>query len=135
MKGERKSIDEWRAILPPLVFHVTQEGGTERPHTGALIDEHRMGTYRCVCCEAVLFLGRGKFPSGCGWPAFHSEAPGASIRRLEDRTYGMRRIEVRCGTCDAHLGHVFNDGPREHGGDRYCINSVCLAFNPEEEEP
>jgi peptide-methionine (R)-S-oxide reductase len=131
MTGTRKRKEDWKAVLPPLVYHVTQEGGTERPHSGHLIHEQRMGTYSCVCCEAILFKGTGKYPSGCGWPAFHSEAPEANIVRIADRSFGMMRTEVRCGTCEAHLGHVFTDGPREHGGERYCINSVCLVFTPE----
>lgn len=124
----KKSEDEWREILSPIAYHVTREGGTERPYTGALIEESRPGVYRCVCCGCVLFTSSGKFPSGCGWPAFHTEAEQANIVRIEDRSHGMLRTEVRCSACDAHLGHVFNDGPRQHGGERYCINSVCLTF-------
>ena len=127
-----KSEEEWRALLPPLVYHVTREAGTERPYTGALLNESRKGTYRCVCCGRVLFTSVSKFHSGCGWPAFHTEADEANIVRIEDRSHGMRRTEVRCSGCDAHLGHVFNDGPRQHGGERYCINSVCLTFEEDE---
>ena len=126
-----KTEAEWRALLSPLAYHVTREAGTERPHTGALLDETRNGVYRCVCCDMILFASSSKFHSGCGWPAFHTEAEQANIRRIEDRTHGMIRTEVRCSGCDAHLGHVFNDGPRKHGGERYCINSVCLTFEEE----
>ena len=127
-----KTEQEWRELLSPIAYHVTREGGTERPYTGALIKESRSGVYRCVCCERILFTSSGKFPSGCGWPAFHTEAEQANIVRIEDRSHGMLRTEVRCSACDAHLGHVFNDGPRQHGGERYCINSVCLTFEEDE---
>ena len=130
--GRPRSLEEWKAVLPPLVFEVTRRGGTERPHTGVLIHESRPGQYRCVCCQALLFTGDGKFSSGCGWPAFHTAATNGAITRHEDRSFGMRRIEVRCAGCDAHLGHVFNDGPIQHGGERYCINSVCLTFEEDE---
>ncbi|DAC10642.1 MAG TPA: peptide-methionine (R)-S-oxide reductase MsrB [Candidatus Poseidoniaceae archaeon] len=127
-----KTESEWREILSPLAFHVTREGGTERPYTGALLGETRAGVYRCVCCEHPLFRSESKFHSGCGWPAFHTEEAQANIVRIEDRSHGMVRVEVRCSVCDAHLGHVFNDGPRKHGGERYCINSVCLTFEEDE---
>ena len=128
----KKTEEEWRVLLSPLAYRVTREGGTERPYTGALLNESRKGVYRCVCCAHILFTSATKFHSGCGWPAFHGEAAQANIVRIEDRSHGMVRTEVRCSICDAHLGHVFNDGPREHGGERYCINSVCLTFEEEE---
>ena len=119
---------EWRSRLTDLQYHVTRESGTERPNTGTYYMEDRLGDYHCICCSHLLFTSEMKYHSRCGWPAFHTEHPDAGIRRLEDRAYGMLRIEVRCGSCDAHLGHVFDDGPLEHGGERYCINSASMEF-------
>ena len=90
--------------------------------------ETRKGNYSCIVCETQLFTDQMKFDSGCGWPAFHTEHHDANIKRIIDTSHGMTRVEVRCGTCDAHLGHVFNDGPRKHGGERYCINSAAMIF-------
>ena len=120
--------DVWRARLTKMQYHVTREGGTERAFTGALYKEVRDGTYRCICCQHILFTSKMKYDSGCGWPSFHTEHHEAGIRRLADRSHGMVRIEMRCGGCDAHLGHVFDDGPRQHGKERYCINSASLTF-------
>lgn len=120
--------------LTPLQWHVTQEAGTERAFTGEFWDTSTKGSYACICCGKLLFDDTQKFSSGCGWPSFHSELARARIHRLVDRTHGMIRTEVRCSTCDAHLGHVFDDGPRQHGGERYCINSASLTFIPEEEQ-
>ena len=119
---------EWRARLTELQYRVTRESGTERPNTGTLYMENREGDYRCICCGHLLFTSEMKYHSKCGWPAFHTEHPNAGIRRLEDRAFGMLRVEVRCGSCDAHLGHVFDDGPNEFGGERYCINSAGMDF-------
>ena len=123
--------EEWRSRLTPLQYHVTREGGTERPGTGSLNMEDREGDYFCICCGNLLFTSQMKYDSGCGWPAFHTEHPEAGIRRLEDNSHGMVRVEVRCKDCDAHLGHVFDDGPLSLGGERYCINSSSLDFVPE----
>ena len=123
---------QWRARLSALQYHVTREGGTERPGTGVLNMEERKGEYFCVCCGNLLFTSEMKYASGCGWPAFHTEHANAGITRLEDRSFGMVRVEVRCGSCDAHLGHVFDDGPTQHGGERYCINSASMDFQLEE---
>ena len=123
--------EEWRSRLTPLQYHVTREGGTERPGTGSLNMEDRDGDYFCICCGNLLFTSQMKYDSGCGWPAFHTEHPEAGIRRLEDTNHGMVRVEVRCKDCDAHLGHVFDDGPLSFGGERYCINSASLDFVPE----
>jgi len=119
---------EFRTKLSDLAYEVTRKGATERAFTGQYTDEERPGTYRCVCCGDVLFTSQEKFHSGCGWPSFFRKADGANIRELDDTSYGMRRIEVRCGSCDAHLGHVFPDGPAPTGM-RYCINSVALDLD------
>ena len=123
--------EEWRSRLTPLQYHVTREGGTERPGTGSLNMEDRDGDYFCICCGNLLFTSQMKYDSGCGWPAFHTEHPEAGIRRLEDTWHGLVRVEVSCKDCDAPLGHVFDDGPLSLGGERYCINSASLDFVPE----
>ena len=119
---------ELRKRLSSLQYHVAREGGTEPAFTGILCNEKRSGDYRCVCCAHLLFTHEMKYDSGCGWPAFHTEHPEAGIRRIRDTSHGMIRVEVRCGVCDAHLGHVFDDGPDGFGGERYCINSASMAF-------
>ena len=131
---QRRHQDErYKDTLSDLEYYVTRQGGTERPYTGALLHEKRIGTYTCKCCHHPLFDSGSKFDSGCGWPAFHTEMDGADIVRIEDRSHGMIRVEVRCKHCDAHLGHVFEDGPKQHGGERYCINSVSMNFTGVEE--
>jgi len=132
---ERKHKDQhYRETLTPLQYHVTRESGTERAFTGDTWDEKRTGTYTCICCNTLLFTSSMKFDSGCGWPSFHTEHKEANIVRIEDFTHGMVRTEVRCSVCDAHLGHVFNDGPKAYGGERYCINSASMTFTVEEDE-
>ena len=126
----RKSDQEWARQLEPEQFRVTRLKGTERPFSGAYHDCKRPGTYRCVCCGAVLFSSETKFDSGTGWPSFREPIPGAHIVEEEDRSFWMVRTEVSCGKCGAHLGHVFPDGPPPTG-QRYCINSAALDFEEE----
>jgi|TARA_B110000881_G_C18421847_1_gene436346 peptide-methionine (R)-S-oxide reductase len=117
-----------KSKLSELQYHVTQESGTEPAFTGIYWNEKRDGDYYCVCCGHLLFTSKMKYDSGCGWPSFHHEDPKAGIKRLPDLTMGGVRVEVRCGSCDAHLGHVFEDGPEGEGGERYCINSASIQF-------
>lgn len=132
---ERSHLEEqYKQRLTKIQYHVTRESGTERAFTGEYWNERRAGEYRCICCSTLLFTSTMKFDSGCGWPSFHSEHQEANIVRIDDFSHGMVRTEVRCQVCDAHLGHVFNDGPAAYGGERYCINSASLNFLLEEEK-
>lgn len=126
-----KTPQEWKAQLSPLAYQVCREHGTEAPFSGEFYHHSEDGIYRCVCCDAPLFESSTKFDSGTGWPSYY-EAIEDAITEIKDMSLGMIRIEVRCSTCDAHLGHVFPDGP-EPTGLRYCINSVCLTFEEGEE--
>lgn len=109
------------------------EGDTEVPFSGELLNEKRRGNFVCKNCSQVLFDSNTKFDSGTGWPSFAEPANRSHVTLIEDNSHGMRRTEVRCANCGVHLGHVFADGPQEKGGERYCINSACLSFNPDGE--
>ena len=125
-----KTEEEWRRQLSPEAYHVCREHGTEAPFSGKLYHNKEEGIYRCVCCGAPLFTSDTKFDSGSGWPSYFEPYSEEALLEVKDTSFGMVRTEVRCARCDAHLGHVFPDGP-EPTGLRYCINSVCLAFEKE----
>ena len=125
----KKSDAEWRAQLTPEQYKVTRQHGTERAGTSPLNNEKREGIFTCVCCGAPLFASDSKFESGTGWPSFYKPVNDDAVSEHEDRSFLMRRTEVRCARCDAHLGHVFPDGPQPTG-QRYCMNGVALNFKP-----
>lgn len=125
-----KSDAEWRELLTEEQFQVARQGGTERAFTGIYWDEKRPGIYACICCGTDLFHSDTKYDSHSGWPSFWAPIDPARLTLLEDNSFGMRRIEVQCATCDAHLGHVFPDGPQPTG-ERFCMNSASLKLTPE----
>ncbi len=125
---------QYRDRLTDMQYHVTREAGTEPAFTGIYWDHHDDGIYRCICCEAPLFDSSHKFDSGTGWPSYVTPITPDAVTEHEDRSFGMRRVEVRCAGCDAHLGHVFPDGPGPDG-QRYCINSASLHFRDRDGDP
>ena len=122
-----RSQAEWKQSLSPEQFQVARCGGTERAFTGAYWNNKKTGVYHCICCDAPLFSSAAKFDSGTGWPSFWDGASPDAISTKEDRSHGMVRVEINCSRCDAHLGHIFSDGPAPTG-QRYCVNSASLDF-------
>ena len=126
-----KTEEEWLAELGPVQYKILREAGTERPWSGALLDEKREGIYTCGACGAELFKSGAKFDSGSGWPSFYESIDPEAVTLVVDKTLGMTRTEIRCATCDSHLGHLFDDAYQTPTGDRYCMNSLSLGFKEE----
>ena len=129
----KKSEQEWREVLTPEQYAVLREQATERPFSGEYVNTKTAGTYRCAACGQALFTSETKFKSGSGWPSFWDVMDEGNVALREDTSHGMRRVEVVCGRCESHLGHLFEDGPRDKTGLRYCINSLALDLDAEEE--
>ncbi len=129
---KNKSEDYWKQKLTPSQYRVAREKGTEAPFTGEYVDNHKDGVYRCVACGQELFASDTKFESGSGWPSFTDAVNREHIELHEDTSFGMKRTEVTCNNCGSHLGHLFDDGPADKGGQRYCINSASLNFQPKD---
>lgn len=127
----KKTEEEWKKVLTDEEYYVLRQAGTERPFTGKYTDLKAYGNYYCKACGNLLFTSNTKFHSGCGWPSFYDNAGNSAVETRMDNSHGMTRIEVLCKKCHSHLGHVFNDGPMDKTGLRYCINSVCLNFETE----
>lgn len=125
-----KTDAEWRKELSPERYSVLREAGTEAPFTGEFVDNHEAGMYRCAACGNLLFSSDTKFESGSGWPSFYDVAAQGAVKLIDDNSLGMHRTEVRCGNCDSHLGHLFNDAFDQPTGERYCMNSLSLTFDP-----
>lgn len=126
----QRSDDEWRAALAPEQYQILRRAATEQPGTGELLHEERDGIYRCGACQNELFISGTKFDAGCGWPSFYESIRPEAVELLDDHTLGTTRTEVRCANCGSHLGHVFPDGFGTPTGDRYCMNSLALSFDP-----
>lgn len=129
LKPVATSDSEWRERLSPEQFRVLRQAGTERAFTGVYVDTEDPGLYRCGACGNPLFDADTKYHSGCGWPSFTETIDPDAVEYITDRSYGMTRTEVRCSRCDSHLGHVFDDGPRDRGGKRFCMNSLALELD------
>lgn len=130
-KKLEKADAEWRSELTPEQYAIARQGGTERAFTGPWVNEHRDGTYNCVCCGEPLFHSRTKFESGSGWPSFYTPLNPEAVDEHSDDSHNMRRTEATCAKCDAHLGHIFPDGPQPTGL-RYCMNGTALDFKPDD---
>ncbi|MCB9032758.1 MAG: peptide-methionine (R)-S-oxide reductase MsrB [Chitinophagales bacterium] len=126
----QKTDEEWKALLSDEAYRVLREAGTERPFTGEYTDTETVGEYHCNACGALLFTSDTKYHSGCGWPAFYDPANSKAVITKKDNSHGMIRTEVLCANCGSHLGHVFEDGPKDKTGLRYCINSISLKLVP-----
>lgn len=129
MEPIQKSEEEWKKELSEAEYYVLREAGTEAPFTGKYVDNHEDGSYRCRACGTMLFDSSKKFDSGSGWPSFTDPAVAENVGTRIDSSHAMNRTEVFCKNCGSHLGHVFDDGPKEAGGKRYCINSIALDFD------
>ena len=127
-----KSDAEWREQLSPEEYHVLREAGTEAPFKGEYTDTKTVGVYRCRACNTELFKSETKFDSHCGWPSFYAPLAEDRVEYIEDRSMGMKRVEVRCANCGSHMGHVFDDGYGTPTGQRYCINSISMTLEPAE---
>ena len=133
MNKMTKTEQEWREQLTPEQYHILRQAGTERPFTGEFVDTEDDGMYVCAACGNMLFSSETKFHSGSGWPSFWDVATEGNVELRDDHSHGMHRVEVVCARCGGHLGHLFNDGPRDTTGMRYCINSAALDFKPDGE--